>query len=248
MRWIRKNEVIRSRLLDNVTGRAICAPVGSLGRRQTECQPGRTMLSARRQRTRPGRSGRRYPASELAQRRRHVPPLDPIPAFDLYAELAIAPGADAATIERAWRAGVRSVHPDRALIGQERAATQRTARLNIAREWLMDPSKRARYDELRRPSPKVEIPYIDPLGAWPERPRTRARARAEARRRGRSGFFSQRPVMVALATLVIAQVYGIDANPLMFSVVALAVVVLGWYVWFAVVGVLVGAWFRWRGG
>ena len=175
-----------------------------------------------------------------------MPPLDPIPAFDLYAELAIAPGADAATIERAWRAGVRSVHPDRARIGEERAATQRTARLNIAREWLMDPSKRARYDELRRPSPKVEIPYIDPLGAWPERPRTRARARAEARRRGGSGFFLQRPVMVALATLVIAQVYGIDANPLMFTVVALAVVVLGWYVWFAVVGALVGAWFRWR--
>src|SRR5580765_8274952 len=49
MRWIRKNVVIRSRLLDNVTGRAICAPVGSLGRRQTECQPGPTRLSARRQ-------------------------------------------------------------------------------------------------------------------------------------------------------------------------------------------------------
>jgi curved DNA-binding protein CbpA len=175
-----------------------------------------------------------------------VPPLDPIPAFDLYAELDIAPSSDAATIERAWRAGVRSVHPDRARIGEERAATQRTARLNVAREWLMDPSKRARYDELRRPSPKVEIPYIDPLGAWPERPRTRARARAEARRRGRSGFFSQRPVMVALAILLIAQVYGIDANPLMFTLVALAVVVLGWYVWFAVVGALVGAWFRWR--
>jgi hypothetical protein len=52
--------------------------------------------------------------------------------------------------------------------------------------------------------------------------------------------------MVALAILVIALVYGIDANPLMFTVVALAVVVLGWYVWFAVVGALVGAWFRWR--
>jgi hypothetical protein len=183
---------------------------------------------------------------------RQVPPLDPIPAFDLYAELAIAPGADAATIERAWRAGVRSVHPDRAGVGEERAATQRTARLNIAREWLMDPAKRARYDELRRPSPKVEIPYIDPLGAWPERPRTRARARAEARSRGRgrgpSGFFSQRPVIFAIAILVIAQIYGIEANPLLFTGVALAVVILGWYVWFAVVGALVGAWFRWRDG
>lgn len=175
-----------------------------------------------------------------------MPPLDPIPAFDLYAELAIAPGADAATIERAWRAGVRSVHPDRAGVGEERAATQRTARLNIAREWLMDPAKRARYDELRRPSPKVEIPYIDPLGAWPARPPTRARARAEARRRGRSGFFSQRPVVVALAILVFAQVYGIDSSPLAFAGFLLGALILAWYVWFAVVGALVGAWFRWR--
>jgi Flp pilus assembly protein TadB len=185
-----------------------------------------------------------------------VPPLDPLPEFDLYAELDIAPGADVVAIERAWRAGVRSVHPDRARKGEERAATQRTARLNIAREWLMDPAKRARYDELRRPSPRVEIPYIDPLGAWPERTRTRARARAEARaaaaaggrRRGLSSFFLQRPVMVALAILLIAVVYGIDANPLLFTGVALAVLVLGWYVWFAVVGALVGAWFRWRDG
>ena len=51
MRWIRKNVVIRSRLLDNVTGRAICAPVGSLGRRRTGCQPRWTTLSARRQMT-----------------------------------------------------------------------------------------------------------------------------------------------------------------------------------------------------
>jgi hypothetical protein len=189
-----------------------------------------------------------------------VPPLDPLPEFDLYAELDIAPGADVVAIERAWRAGVRSVHPDRARKGEERAATQRTARLNIAREWLMDPSKRARYDELRRPSPRVEIPFIDPLGAWPERPRTRARARAEARaearagagagarRRGLASFLLQRPVMVALAILLIALVFGTEANPLLFTGVALAVLVLGWYVWFAVVGALVGAWFRWRDG
>lgn len=177
-----------------------------------------------------------------------MPPLDPIPAFDLYAELAIAPGADDAAIERAWRAGVRSVHPDRARIGEERAATQRTARLNIAREWLMDPAKRARYDELRRPSPKVEIPYIDPLGAWPARPGTRARVMAEARRRGPSGFFSQRPVIISIAILAIARTFGIDANPVLFAGVALAVIILGWYVWFAVVGALVGAWFRWRDG
>ena len=102
-----------------------------------------------------------------------VPPLDPIPEFDLYAELNVAPFADADAIERAWRAGVRSVHPDRAVTGDERAATTRTARLNIAREWLMDPTKRARYDLLRRPGPMIEIPTIDPLGSWPARPRRR---------------------------------------------------------------------------
>jgi len=102
-----------------------------------------------------------------------VPPLDPIPEFDLYAELKVAPFADADAIERAWRAGVRSVHPDRAQSGNERAATARTARLNIAREWLMDPSKRARYDLLRRPGPRIELPDIDPLGSWPTRPRRR---------------------------------------------------------------------------
>ena len=104
-----------------------------------------------------------------------MPPLNPIPEFDLYAELKVAPDADAAAIERAWRAGVRSVHPDRAITADERAATTRTARLNIAREWLMDPTKRARYDQLRRPGPRIEIPTIDPLGAWPARPRPASR-------------------------------------------------------------------------
>jgi curved DNA-binding protein CbpA len=102
-----------------------------------------------------------------------VPPLDPIPEFDLYAELNVAPFADADAIERAWRAGVRSVHPDQARSGDERSATRRTARLNIAREWLMDPTKRTRYDLLRRPGPSVDIPNVDPLGSWPVRSRPR---------------------------------------------------------------------------
>jgi len=100
-------------------------------------------------------------------------PLDPIPEFDLYAELSIPPDADPRAIERAWRAGVRSVHPDRAGGIDERAATTRTARLNIAREWLMDPAKRARYDLLRRPGPTIDLPHIDPLGSWPVRARPR---------------------------------------------------------------------------
>ena len=87
-----------------------------------------------------------------------MPPLDPSRSSISTPSSNVAPDADAAAIERAWRAGVRSVHPDRALSGDERAATTRTARLNIAREWLMDPTKRARYDLLRRPGPRIEIP------------------------------------------------------------------------------------------
>jgi DnaJ-like protein len=172
----------------------------------------------------------------------NVPPLDPIPEFDLYAELAIEPGADALAVERAWRARVRSVHPDRASVGKEREATQRTARLNIAREWLMDPSRRARYDEVHRPVRKVEIPYIDPLGAWP------ARSVARARRRERSAMLSRRLVVVALVTMAIAVTVGIGSNPLTDIGFGLSLVTLMWFGWFALVGVVVGAWFRWRDG
>jgi curved DNA-binding protein CbpA len=127
-----------------------------------------------------------------------VPPLDPIPEFDLYAELKVASDAHAGVIERAWRAGVRSVHPDRALTGNERAATTRTVRLNIAREWLMDPSKRARYDILRRPGPTVELPNVDPLGSWPVRTRPRRSSRATFVLQGLPAFLS-----IGLVTLLV---------------------------------------------
>jgi hypothetical protein len=122
------------------------------------------------------------------ERSRHVPPLDPIPEFDLYTELNVAPFADADAIERAWRVGVRSVHPDLARNGDERAATTRTARLNIAREWLMDPTKRARYDLLRRPGATVDIPTVDPLGSWPVRSRPRRSSQARFLMQGLPAF------------------------------------------------------------
>ena len=128
-----------------------------------------------------------------------MPPLDPIPEFDLYAELKVAPFADAGAIERAWRAGVRSVPPDRALTGNERAATARTVRLNIAREWLMDPSKRARYDLLRRPGPTVELPNVDPLGSWPARSRPHRSSRVTFVLQGLPAFLS-----IGLVTLLVA--------------------------------------------
>jgi hypothetical protein len=164
-----------------------------------------------------------------------VPPLDPLPEFDLYAELDVAPDADTGAIERAWRAGVRSVHPDRARTGEERAATARTARLNIAREWLMDPSKRARYDLLRRPGPRVVLPDVDPLGSWPVRPRPR---------RPHWFTFLMRAIGVSLSIVAVTVIIGIGSNIatiVAFSFGLLTFVTFGLY---AVVWVLVGAVYR----
>ena len=156
-----------------------------------------------------------------------MPPLDPIPEFDLYAELKVAPDADAGAIERAWRAGVRSVHPDRAITGDERTATTRTARLNIAREWLMDPAKRARYDLLRRPGPRIEIPTVDPLGAWPARPRRRPPHWLT--------LLSQAVlVAVVIATVTLALGPGTNILTLVAFLVSAVVVMFG--------GVYVGVW------
>jgi len=69
VRGIRKVIFIRSRLLDS-TGRAICAPVGSLGRRQTECQPDRGRLSATRQVAPPATSLAGFAGARAGRRRR----------------------------------------------------------------------------------------------------------------------------------------------------------------------------------
>ncbi len=156
---------------------------------------------------------------------------DPIPEFDLYAELDVAFDADSAAIERAWRAGVRSVHPDRALSGDERAATTRTARLNIAREWLMDPTKRARYDLLRRPGTRVVLPEVDPLGPWPARPRP-----------PRSYFLTalMQIVVTSLVVLAISVTVGIGTNVLTALAFGISLVIFVFFGLCALVWVLVG--------
>ena len=68
-----------------------------------------------------------------------------IPGFDLYAELGVAPDADADAIRTAHREAVRQVHPDVRVDVEVDAAK----RLNVARDWLTDPARRARYDESR---------------------------------------------------------------------------------------------------
>lgn len=156
---------------------------------------------------------------------------DPIPEFDLYAELGVAYDADMLAIERAWRAGVRSVHPDRALSGDERAATTRTARLNIARDWLMDPTKRARYDLLRRPGPTVVLPEVDPLGPWPVRQRP-----------PRSYFLTavMQIVVTSFVILTISMALGIGSNVLTALAFGISLVIFVFFGLCALVWVLVG--------
>jgi len=67
---------------------------------------------------------------------------DQIPDFDLYAELEVSERASVETIGAAYRSLQLRNHPDRAGAG----AGDRAVRLNIARDWLTDPERRARYD------------------------------------------------------------------------------------------------------
>ena len=77
--------------------------------------------------------------------------LDPmpesIPDFDLYVALGVAPGADPETIRAAHREAVRRAHPD--VVANGDTSDEEAKRLNVARDWLIDPARRARYDEAR---------------------------------------------------------------------------------------------------
>lgn len=70
-----------------------------------------------------------------------------IPDFDLYEALGVSVDADATAIRAAHREAVRLVHPDAAPDGETDDAEAK--RLNVARDWLIDPVRRARYDESR---------------------------------------------------------------------------------------------------
>lgn len=70
-----------------------------------------------------------------------------IPAFDLYLELEVHYRASTETIEAAYRSLAKRYHPDTST-GRE-AAAQRMVRLNVARDWLTDLERRARYDAMR---------------------------------------------------------------------------------------------------
>lgn len=97
------------------------------------------------------------------------------PDFDPYELLGVDGTADGPTIDRAYKARIRYVHPD--IAGT--AGLNESKRLNIAREWLLDPERRARLPKPpptwgakpRRPSPSAEQQDVrqqeTPPDGWP---------------------------------------------------------------------------------
>jgi len=157
-----------------------------------------------------------------------------LPDFDLYGALGVEPDADRATIERAWRSAVRAAHPDRADAHGERVATGQTARLNIARDWLVDPVLRRRYDSLRRGAASVPLPDIDPTGPWPDRPQS-----------GSVRLWSMvnlAPVAVAVIAMALALLVGVGSNVVTIVVFDLGAVTVAYYGLFALIGAMHRRW------
>ena len=161
-----------------------------------------------------------------------MPRNDPIPEFDLYSELGVEFGADRTAIERAWRTAVRSVHPDRAEPDEERAFTDRTVRLNIAREWLTEPARRERYDELRYPNPHetATIPVMDPIGPWPIRPLDRGDHL--------HSFLRQAPVLVSVIVIALTMIAGVGSSVVTIVAFDLSAVTITYYGLYSLVGVV----------
>jgi hypothetical protein len=83
------------------------------------------------------------------------------PDFDPFELLGVDASADSATIDRAYKARIRYVHPDIAGV----AGLNETKRLNVAREWLLDSELRAqlpppapRYGRPTEPAPPAQEP------------------------------------------------------------------------------------------
>lgn len=85
--------------------------------------------------------------------------MDEIPGFDLYRTLKVTRDAPNEVIAAAHRTLVRGQHPD---VRPGPRAIEETKRLNIARDWLTDPSRRARYDLAR-----AHRPVPQPARRWP---------------------------------------------------------------------------------
>lgn len=80
---------------------------------------------------------------------------------DPYAVLGVAPTATAAEVRAAYRRRIALDHADRH--GGDAAAAERTRELNLARDTLLDPLRRAALDRARLTAPASD-PLLDQLG------------------------------------------------------------------------------------
>ena len=76
------------------------------------------------------------------------------PGFDPYEVLDVGPDADEIVIQLAYKARIREAHPD--VAGE--AGLERTKQLNIARDWLLDPERRAMLRAPRQAAPTAPEP------------------------------------------------------------------------------------------
>jgi hypothetical protein len=102
------------------------------------------------------------------------------PGFDPFEVLGVGVDADAVVIQLAYRARIRAVHPD--IAGP--AGLEQAKRLNLAREWLLDPERRARL-RWTTPPPPGPAPAASPR-EHAKGPRTWARSRRGASRGART--------------------------------------------------------------
>ena len=75
-----------------------------------------------------------------------------------YEALGVSRTASQAAIERAWRLEIRRNHPDLLPPENRKQASARAAQINEAREVLVDPARRRRYDLLlQREQPRFAL-------------------------------------------------------------------------------------------
>jgi DnaJ-like protein len=96
-----------------------------------------------------------------------------VPEDDLYARLEVGIDASPEAIELAWRALLKRHHPD--VAGDDAIALERAKRINVAHDWLADPSLRARYDRERLGLSGLPVGVRDRTGVrYGRSPRARA--------------------------------------------------------------------------